>query len=110
MVVRAPSISTAALALLLLFQAAIYANAVWAGAWAEGIHLTPLRRAYRNSAQSTGARPGSERLAMPAAIGAVAVVLMLLISPAAAPAPPESQPTAPGADQAADAHSTPSLS
>ena len=110
MVVRAPSISTAALALLLLFQAAIYANAVWAGASAEGIHLTPLRRAYRNSAQSTGARPGSERLAMPAAIGAVAVVLMLLISLAAPPAPPEPQATAPGEVQAATAHSSPSPS
>src|SRR5438874_11964472 len=58
MLVRAPSIPTIALAVLLLFQAAIYANAPWAGASAEGIHLTPLRRAYRNSAQSTGARPG----------------------------------------------------
>ncbi|TMF30823.1 MAG: glycosyltransferase, partial [Chloroflexi bacterium] len=47
MLVRAPSVPTIALAVLLLFQAAIYANATWAGAAAEGIHLTPLRRAYR---------------------------------------------------------------
>ena len=97
MLVRAPSIPTAALALLLLFQAAVYANAPWAGASAEGIHLTPLRRAYRNSAQSTGARPGlgAESLALPATLGIVALVLIALITLAAPAPPPEPQTPAP---------------
>jgi cellulose synthase/poly-beta-1,6-N-acetylglucosamine synthase-like glycosyltransferase len=97
MLLRAPSVATAALAVLLLFQAGIYANAPWAGASAEGIHLTPLRRAYRNSAQSTGVRPGrgAETLAVPVAIGLVALVMMTVLSMATPPAPPEPQGAAP---------------
>jgi cellulose synthase/poly-beta-1,6-N-acetylglucosamine synthase-like glycosyltransferase len=96
MVVRAPSIPTIAIGILLLFQAAIYANAPWAGASAEGIHLTPLRRAYRASAQSTGGRPGmAETLAVPTALAAAAVVLLLLVSLATPPAPPEPTASAP---------------
>src|SRR5207248_11371179 len=88
---------------LLIFQAVIYANAAWAGASAEGVHLTPLRRAYRTSAQSTGARPGfgSASLAIPFAAGVVAIVLMALISLATPPAPPEPQGTAPAEAPAA---------
>src|SRR5207247_6206324 len=109
MLIRAPSLPTIALAVLLMFQAAIYANAPWAGASAEGIHLTPLRRAYRASAQNTGVRPGfgAETLAVPVALALVALVLMLLIS---LPTPPP--PTEPGsAGQAAPGtppHATPS--
>src|SRR5439155_8280794 len=109
--VRAPSLPTIALATLLAFQAAIYANAPWAGASAEGIHLTPLRRAYRASAQSTGVRPGSgaETLAVPVALALVALVLMVFLSIAAPPPPPE-----PGSSgQAAPVtspHGTPSAS
>src|SRR3989442_9962716 len=101
MLVRAPSIPTVALAVLLLFQAAIYANAPWAGASAEGIHLTPLRRAYRGSAQSTGARPGSREntLAIPVAAGLVALALMLVLSLATPPPPPDPTTPAP-AEQA----------
>jgi cellulose synthase/poly-beta-1,6-N-acetylglucosamine synthase-like glycosyltransferase len=112
MVIRAPSISTIALGILLLFQAAIYANAPWAGASAEGIQLTPLRRAYRRSAQSTGGRPGlgAQTLAVPAALAVVALVLMMLISLASPPAPPEPTTVAPAEKPAAAASSSPSPS
>jgi cellulose synthase/poly-beta-1,6-N-acetylglucosamine synthase-like glycosyltransferase len=112
MVVRAPSIPAIALAILLLFQAAIYANAPWAGASAEGIQLTPLRRAYRRSAQSTGGRPGlgAQTLAVPAALAVVAIVLLALISLAAPPAPPEPTAAAPAEQPAAAAGSSPSPS
>src|SRR5438552_3267451 len=112
MVVRAPSFATGALAVLLIFQAAIYANAPWAGASSEGIHLTPLRRAYRFSAQSTGGRPGrgADTLAIPAAVAIVALVLMLLISLAAPAPPPEPTTSAPGEQIAAPLHPSPSAS
>src|SRR5437660_9737315 len=56
MLIRAPSMSTAALSFLLVFQASVYANAPWASASAEGIHLTPLRRAYKRPAHRTAVR------------------------------------------------------
>jgi cellulose synthase/poly-beta-1,6-N-acetylglucosamine synthase-like glycosyltransferase len=110
MLVRVPSLATAALALLLIFQAWIYANAIWAGASAEGIHLTPLRRAYRNSAQSTGTRPGfgSESLAIPVAAGVAALAIMLLITLAAPAPPPEPQAAAPAEAPAAQTQPSPS--
>jgi len=87
MVIRVPSFSTVAIAVLLLFQASVYTNAIWAGAAAEGIHLTPLRRAYRNSAQSTGLRPGRvEVLAVPTALVMTALAIFILLS-SATPAP-----------------------
>lgn len=102
MVVRAPSIPTVAIGILLLFQAAIYANAPWAGASAEGIQLTPLRRAYRRSAQSTGwPERGASRLAVPAALAVVGLVLMLLVSLATPAAPPEPTTAAPAEKPAA---------
>ena len=112
MVVRAPSISTLAIGVLLMFQAIVYANATWAGASAEGIHLTPLRRAYKYSAQSTGARPGRgvDSLAMPAAAGAIALVVMALISLTAPPAPPEPQAPLPAAPAATRPSPSPSAS
>jgi len=89
MLVRAPSVSTGALSFLLFFQASVYANAVWASASAEGIHLTPLRRAYRRSAQNTGARPsyGAQLLSVPVVALLVVFVFVLLASVAAPPAP-----------------------
>ena len=89
MLVRAPSLSTGALSFLLFFQASVYANAVWASASAEGIHLTPLRRAYRRSAQNTGARPsyGAQLLGVPIVALLVVIVFVLLASAAAPPAP-----------------------
>ncbi|HXJ48782.1 MAG TPA: glycosyltransferase, partial [Candidatus Acidoferrum sp.] len=82
MLVRAPSVSTGALSFLLFFQASVYANAVWASASAEGIHLTPLRRAYRRSAQNTGARPayGAQLLGVPVIALLVVFVFVLLAS------------------------------
>ena len=112
MVLRAPSVPTILIGMLLIFQALVYANATWAGAAAEGIHLTPLRRAYRASAQTTGIRPGFDRsaLAIPVAAGLVALVLMLLLSLAAPPAPPEPQAQAPAEAPAAPASHAPSPS
>ena len=109
MLIRAPSLPTIALAVLLMFQAAIYANAPWAGASAEGIHLTPLRRAYRASAQNTGVRPGfgAETLAVPVALALVALVLMLLIS-IATPAPPPEPGSSAQAAPVTSPHATPS--
>jgi hypothetical protein len=96
MLVRAPSVSTGALSFLLFFQASVYANAVWASASAEGIHLTPLRRAYRRSAQNTGARPayGAQLLGVPVIALLVVFVFVLLASVAAPPAP-DTAPTNP---------------
>ncbi len=109
MLIRAPSVPTIALAALLVFQAAIYANAPWAGASAEGIHLTPLRRAYKSSAQSTGVRPGfgAETLAVPVALALVGLVLMLLIS-LATPAPPPEPGSSGQAAPVTSPHATPS--
>src|SRR5438309_10422683 len=91
MVIRVPSFATAAIAFLLLFQASIYANAPWASAAAEGIKLTPLRRAYKYSPQNTGVRPyQGERglLAVSAVAGLVVLVLILIASIAAPPVAP----------------------
>jgi cellulose synthase/poly-beta-1,6-N-acetylglucosamine synthase-like glycosyltransferase len=54
MEVRALSVTTSLLALLLLFQAAVYLSAPWASLATEGIQLTPLRRIYLRSAQNSG--------------------------------------------------------
>jgi cellulose synthase/poly-beta-1,6-N-acetylglucosamine synthase-like glycosyltransferase len=91
MVVRVTSPATVALATLLLFQSAVYANGPWAGAAAEGVHLTPIRRAYKRSAQSTGAWPalGATSMALSVAAGLAVVVVLFLVSLAAPPAPPE---------------------
>jgi hypothetical protein len=124
MLVRAPSFATAALALLLLFQVSVYANAPWASASAEGIKLTPLRRAYKQSAQTTGVRPargGGALLGVPAAFGLIFLLLLaiaaVLTPPAAAPepaaAPPAPTPTASAARSASPTASpspSPSLS
>jgi cellulose synthase/poly-beta-1,6-N-acetylglucosamine synthase-like glycosyltransferase len=56
-VVSAASLGTIALAVLLLWLAVLYSSAPWASFAAEGIHLTPLRAAYRRSSQSTGEWP-----------------------------------------------------
>jgi hypothetical protein len=92
MLVRAPSWPAAALALLLLFQAFLYSNAVWASMAAEGIRSTPTRTAYRRSAQSSGERPdrAGRLLAIPLAAGLFAVVVLVLTAltaPTSVPAP-----------------------
>jgi hypothetical protein len=112
MLASAPSLSTAALSFLLVFQASVYANAPWASASAEGIHLTPLRRAYKRSAQSTGAWPayGNSLLAVPAAIAAVGLILWLITSLATTEiAPPDvSNPQPPAPVQQASPSPSPS--
>jgi|GEM_PF-6206358 len=54
MEVRAPGLTTTVLAVLLLFQAFVYLCAPWASFAAEGIKITPLRRTYLRSSQTTG--------------------------------------------------------
>lgn len=112
MVTRAPSVATGALSFLLLFQASVYANAPWASASAEGIHLTPLRLAYRRSSQNTGARPsyGAQLLGVPAVAGLAALAVVLVISLVTPPptAGPVIQITAPPQLQQAPAPRIPS--
>lgn len=91
MLVVEPSWTTAALAVLLLFQASIYANAVWASLAAEGIKLTPERRAYLRSPQSTGDWPassGSQRALIAVALAAVALLLLYPLTVSGPPAQP----------------------
>jgi GT2 family glycosyltransferase len=89
LVVTTISVGTVVLAILLLWLALLYSSAPWASFAAEGIHLTPLRAAYRRSSQSTGDWPQARvppllRLAVPAAaIGSVVAGLLLLASPGA---------------------------
>ena len=92
MVVRAPYPPVIALALLLALQGWIYSNALWASLSADGIKLTPMRRAYLRSAQNTGDRPGGlgRMAAVPlaAAAGVVAALAaMLLLNPSNGQAP-----------------------
>jgi transposase len=88
--------TTGALAVLLVFQGWVYANAAWAALASEGIKLTPERRAYLRSPQSSGdwpARGGSQRLAM--GLG-VAAAVGLLIYPLTMSGPPAQPFTSPG--------------
>jgi len=84
MLVRSPGIATGVLAALLLFEAFVYSNAPWASLAAEGIILTPERRAYARSPQNTGDRPPRKRalVAPLAAVGvaATAAVVALVIA------------------------------
>src|SRR5207244_10855355 len=57
MLIAAPAIATGILAIMLLFEGWVFASAPWASFAAEGIHLTPFRQIYRESAQNTGERP-----------------------------------------------------
>jgi cellulose synthase/poly-beta-1,6-N-acetylglucosamine synthase-like glycosyltransferase len=94
MLVMAPALATLMLGLLLLFLAGVYASAPLASLAAEGIELTPLRRQYLRSAQSTGERPESGRMAalpIGLAAGALAVLaLAVYAAPPAQPPPPSS--------------------
>ena len=98
MLIAAPAIATAILAIMLLFEGWIFASAPWASFAAEGIQLTPFRRIYRESAQSTGERPERTRGTdlIPAALAAaVAIVLAygLLNAPTESSLPPAQLPT-----------------
>lgn len=127
MLVRAPSLTTAILAIMLTTQAAVYLSAPWAGLAAEGIHLTPTRRIYLRSAQSTGER--AERsgsfAALPVglALGALSVLVLAFtlgspqstspfggggVSPAPPPSSPPSSPAVPSASPPASPSTSPS--
>src|SRR5207248_6058705 len=62
MLLAAPAVPTAILALMLLFEAWIFGSAPWASFAAEGIQLTPFRRIYGRSAQNTGERSEERRV------------------------------------------------
>jgi hypothetical protein len=91
MLVRSPSTATIVLALLLIFEAFVYSNAPWASLAAEGIILTPERRAYARSPQNTGDRPERSRpVAVPlvlTGIAAAGVVAALVIAAPSTNAP-----------------------
>jgi cellulose synthase/poly-beta-1,6-N-acetylglucosamine synthase-like glycosyltransferase len=98
MLIAAPAIATGILAIMLLFEGWVFASASWASFAAEGIHLTPFRRIYRESAQNTGERPERVRGTdlIPAALAvAVAIVLGygLLNAPTETPAPTAQLPS-----------------
>jgi cellulose synthase/poly-beta-1,6-N-acetylglucosamine synthase-like glycosyltransferase len=98
MLIAAPAIATGILAIMLLFEAWVFASAPWASFAAEGIHLTPFRQIYRESAQNTGERPERVRGTdlIPAALAvAVAIVLAygLLNAPTETQAPTAQLPT-----------------
>jgi hypothetical protein len=98
MLIAAPAIATGILAIMLLFEGWVFASAPWASFSAEGIHLTPFRRIYRESAQNTGERPERFRGTdlIPAALAvAVAIVLAygLLNAPTQTQAPTAQLPT-----------------
>jgi cellulose synthase/poly-beta-1,6-N-acetylglucosamine synthase-like glycosyltransferase len=94
-VVTTFSVGTAVIAILLVWLALLYSSAPWASFAAEGIHLTPLRRAYRQSSQSTGdwpeRRASPALFALPVALAAGAAAILLLFSPLA---PNQSAPPA----------------
>ncbi|MGH7609094.1 MAG: glycosyltransferase [Candidatus Dormibacteria bacterium] len=106
MEVRAFGVTTTILAVLLLFQAAVYLSAPWASLATEGIKITPLRQIYLRSAQNLGGpvetRSTAARLpaALALAAGAALIVAFATSSPTA-PAPfvgggpsgPDSSPT-----------------
>jgi cellulose synthase/poly-beta-1,6-N-acetylglucosamine synthase-like glycosyltransferase len=91
MALRSPSVATGVLAVLLLFEAFVYSNAPWASLAAEGIILTPERRAYARSPQNTGDRPERSRpVAVPlvlTGLAAFAVVGALVIASPSGNAP-----------------------
>ena len=101
MELRALSLTTSLLAVLLLFQAAVYLSAPWASLATEGIQLTPLRRIYLRSGQNSGGfqvetRSSAAVLPVGLALAATAalVVAFAAVGPTA-PAPFGGGPAAP---------------
>jgi hypothetical protein len=99
LVLSVVSVGTVALAVLLVWMAAVYSSAPWASFAAEGIRLTPLRTAYRRSSQSTGDWPETRMptalaVALPVAlVGLLAAALVAVTPPASPqPAPPPDLP------------------
>jgi cellulose synthase/poly-beta-1,6-N-acetylglucosamine synthase-like glycosyltransferase len=93
MEVRAFSLTTSLLAVLLLFQAVVYLSAPWASLATEGIQLTPLRQIYLRSAQNSGgmevgARSSTAMLPVGLALAATAVLIVAFATTSpTAPAP-----------------------
>lgn len=92
MIARAPSWTTVALGILLLFQGWLYTSAPWASMAAEGITLTPTRRAYLESSQNTGDRPARSPAAVAIGTTAVLVAAGAAIAALVATSPSTSQP------------------
>lgn len=92
MLLRAPSLSTALLGLLLLFEAFIYISAPWASAAAERITMTPARRVFLRSAQNTGERPSAAPVLTAMGAGGVAAVAIALLVAALGAAPSTAPP------------------
>jgi cellulose synthase/poly-beta-1,6-N-acetylglucosamine synthase-like glycosyltransferase len=90
--IAAPAIATAILALMLLFEAWVFGSAPWASFAAEGIHLTPFRRIYGRSAQSTGDRPDVPTRAAALIPGALALLVGGVLAYGLLNAPPASPP------------------
>src|SRR5205823_14745311 len=92
MLLAAPAIATAILAVMLLFEAWIFGSAAWASFAAEGIQLTPYRQIYGLSAQNTGERPDASTRAAALIPGALALVVIGVLAYGLLNAPPESGP------------------
>ncbi|TMG33492.1 MAG: glycosyltransferase [Chloroflexi bacterium] len=93
MLITAPAIATAILAVMLLFEAWIFGSAPWASLAAEGVQLTPYRQIYGRSAQNTGDRP--ERPSRAGIVpGALAVVVAVVLAYGLLNAPVERPPSA----------------
>lgn len=88
----APAIATALLALMLLFEAWVFGSAPWASFAAEGIQLTPFRKIYGRSAQSTGDRPDASSRAAAFIPGVLAVIVAGVLAYGLLNAPPQEAP------------------
>jgi cellulose synthase/poly-beta-1,6-N-acetylglucosamine synthase-like glycosyltransferase len=87
------SVGTIVLALLLLWLALLYASAPWASFAAEGIRITPQRRAFQQSSQNTGdwperRIPAAVAIAAPLAVAGAVLAAFMLASPSAPTTPP----------------------
>ena len=107
MIVRAPSIATGVLAVMLLFEAMVFASAPWASLAAEGIRITPERRIYLRSPQATGDRPATREHVWAAPLAMAATLLLILAftvlaAPRAGPQP--AQPALPQIGSALGQH------
>jgi len=84
------------LSLLLLYQAAFYAAAPWAGLAAEGVTLTEFREIYRRSSQTTGERPNpGSSIPMPARLvaGVAGLAVLGVLFATAQTTPPAPRPS-----------------
>ncbi|MGA8426861.1 MAG: glycosyltransferase, partial [Candidatus Dormiibacterota bacterium] len=114
MEVRAPSLTTAILGALLVFQATVYFSAPWASLATEGIKITPLREIYlrssQNLADSRESRTPTARLPVALALVATAgLIVAFAASSPTAPAPFNSS-SGPAPTRASAANPSPDLS